>query len=301
MRNFEIVIPASTSNIGPGFDCLGMALSIYNKLRIHYESKKEYFHINWTGKYSYLINKKIEDRFKKFIIEFFEKEKATLPPLNIEFEVNIPLFRGLGSSATAIIGAYYIVKNTLALNINKDDILSILYPYEGHPDNLTPSLLGGMTISTVANNKVYYKKYKISEKWKIAVIIPNFIVPTKEARQILPKSYKREDIIFNLSRLPFLINSFLNGTRNLSIFIEDRLHQPYRAKLMPFFEKIAEISYEMGADGVAISGAGSSIIIFSQNNIKNIGEKSLELLKSMNIDGEVLYPSVDNDGVKVIS
>lgn len=295
---FQIVIPASTSNIGPGFDCLGLALSIYNRVRVFYDNQSSApMSLVWSGTYGESMPSEAGARLERMISEIFTMNGQAIPHLRIEFEVNVPLFRGLGSSSTGVLAAYFIAHHILSLHCERSEILSLLYPYEGHPDNLSPSLFGGLTVSTVCDGQVFCSPFEMHSDWKMILIIPDHILPTKKARNILPESYCREDVIFNLSRLPLLLKALKDGDEeNLHVFMQDRLHQSYRASLMKYYPEVERFFSEHGVAGTAISGAGSAIIAFTRNDPHALGDQVIQLLLKHNVAAEIQFPLIDMRG-----
>jgi len=302
ISEFELRIPASTSNIGPGFDCLGLAFNLYNRVRLkRKKDKSSSLEFRFSGPYASQISQTENNLFLKTFDALCHSLDKPKPSLFIDYEVNIPVFRGLGSSANAVLAAYFTASTLFDLEENNQQILSRLLPFEGHPDNLTPSLTGGLTISTVDNSKVYFNKYDIKNDWRYLLLIPDFHVSTDAARKVLPELYKRPEIIYSLSRLPLLIHSFLTGNAaHLPIFLRDKIHHPYRTRLIPFYEEVENLAYARGAAGVALSGSGSSIIIIiPADNKETATGPFLDILHQHGIGGEIYKPHIDNHGTIV--
>lgn len=302
MEEFEILIPASTSNIGPGFDSLGLAFNIYNRIIVKKVSdKKSAIDFTFSGPYAYQVKNLAHNLYLTTLNTLCQSVQCQPGSLSIDFEVNIPVFRGLGSSANAVLAAYFTARSLFSLEESEQDILSRLLVFEGHPDNLTPSLTGGLTVSTVDASRVYYKKYRIVNNWKYMLVVPDFYISTEDARSILPETYKRDEIVFSLSRLPLLINAFLTGNaEDLCIFLKDRIHHPYRTRLIPFYDEVEDFAYRCGAAGVALSGSGSTIVIIIPGNEQEGFRKSLlDIMMNHQIRGTIFTPQVDNDGTIV--
>ncbi len=302
MRSFEIRIPASTSNIGPGFDCLGLAFNLYNRVNVQEISRtSRNIMFKFTGPYAHQI-KDIENNLFLSVFNSLCRSLGQEPgSLNINFEVNIPVYRGLGSSANAVLAAYFTARSLFSLDDDEQNILTRLLSFEGHPDNLTPSLTGGLTVSTVDSSRVYYKKYQVVNDWNYMLLVPDFYVSTEAARSILPETYKRDEIVYSLSRLPLLINAFLSGNAtDLSVFLKDRIHHPYRTRLMPFYDDVEDFAYRNGAAGVALSGSGSTIVIIIPGNEQEGFRKSLlDIMLKHQVTGDIFTPQVDNTGTIV--
>ena len=252
----RIRIPASTANLGSGFDSLGIALNLYNYIEIGAAPGCDISSADGsevpTGEDNliYLSAKKVY-------------EKAGLPfrGLKIIEENNVPFARGLGSSSTCIAAGVLGANEILGRPFTKDELLDIAAEIEGHPDNVSPALLGGFTANAMDGNKVRYVKADVSEKLVFAAFVPPFELKTADARAVMPKEVSVKDSVFNLSRSALITASFLSGKyENLKTGCEDKLHQPYRLPLIPGGEKIIEKSYENGALAAYISGAGSTMM-----------------------------------------
>jgi homoserine kinase len=257
----EIRIPATSANMGPGFDCLGIALNMYNKIFI-----EEYDGETIIKTFDTEFNNKTNLIYTS-MLRCFEKIGYKPKGINLNCLGDIPVSRGLGSSAACIVGGI-LGANELAGNIlSKDDILEIATEIEGHPDNITPALLGGMTVSIVDNGKVYYEKVNIKNDLKLYALIPDFKLSTAEARAVLPKTYDLKDSIFNISRACLMIAAFSNGNLNLlEKACEDKLHQSYRGKLIKNYDEILNKAKELGSNGVFLSGAGPTIMTILERN-----------------------------------
>lgn len=261
----KIKVPASTANIGSGFDCAGIAVSLYNYAEMEIA---EGCHISSadgsdipTGEDNliYVSAKKV-----------FEKSGVPFTGLKITEENNIPFARGLGSSSACIIAGVFGANGLLGRPFTRDELLDIAAEIEGHPDNVSPALLGGFTVNAMDGQKVRYVKTEIPEKLVFAAFVPPFELKTADARAVMPKEVSLSDAVLNLSGSALMAASFISGKyENLRRSCCDRLHQPYRLPLIPGGEEIIEKSYENGAAAAYISGAGSTMMaIFDCDKIK---------------------------------
>lgn len=259
----EVIVPATTANIGPGFDCLGMALNLYN--RVLFEEIDE-------G----LIIEGCADKFKNennlvytSMVKTFEKLEYKLEKgIKITMDCDIPESRGLGSSAACIIAGVIGANEIANGKLSKNDILEIATNIEGHPDNITPALFGGMTVSIYDDSKVHFSQIPIKDDIKLYVLIPNFTLSTAESRAVLPKEVAFKDATYNIGRTALMITSFINGNMDLlKLSIKDKLHQQYRGPLIFEYDKIIEKLNRLDVKGAFLSGAGPTIIgIGSENN-----------------------------------
>lgn len=259
----EIKVPATSANFGPGFDCLGIALNMYNTFIV--EETETGLEINGCDEIfsdeTNLMYKSMKESFK--IIGY--KPKG----LKIKFESDIPISRGLGSSASCILAGVMAANEIAKANLNKNEILEIASEIEGHPDNIAPALFGGMTISIQENNQVYYDKIKISDGLKFCALIPDFTLSTKESRSVLPNTVSYKDAVFNIGRVSLIISALINGNLDLiNLACDDKLHQTYRGRLINGYDDIIQKSKLSNSLGVFLSGAGPSImaILKEENN-----------------------------------
>ncbi|HHV02244.1 MAG TPA: homoserine kinase, partial [Defluviitoga tunisiensis] len=296
---FKIRIPATSANLGPGFDCFGLALKLYNTFIFDEIPHGFEFIVKFKNKE---IPVSQEDNLvyvaMKKTFEMFNKD---IPGIRITEEINIPFSRGLGSSATAILAGILASNKILDNPMNNEEILDLAYKIEGHSDNIVPALNGGFNITIIENNKIIFKKISVDESLKIIVVIPEIKIKTKEARKILPTEITREDAIFNLSRASLLTASLITMDYSyLSLAFQDRLHQNYRAKLIPGFYDVVNSAYKEGSLGVALSGSGSSIIAFSNSNEENIAQSMINTFSSFNVNSSYIITTADNNGTIII-
>lgn len=263
----KIVVPATSANVGPGFDCLGVALSLYNTFYI--EEIEEGFEFEGC-----------EDKFKndknlvaKSMAYFFKNEAPDFVPsgYRIKFESDIPVSRGLGSSAACIVAGIIAANHFSGIGLKKDALLRIATEIEGHPDNVAPALFGNMTIALCNNiGELSMDIVDISEDIKFCALIPDFRLSTEKSRSVLPDSISYKDAVFNISRAAMLISSLSSGnTELLKYACDDRLHQPYRSTLIPEFETVVDIAYSYGAHGVFLSGAGPTVMTVISGSLNN--------------------------------
>ena len=289
----RIRIPASTANLGSGFDSVGIALNLYNYIEIGAAPGCEISSADGsevpTGEDNliYLSAKKVY-------------EKAGLPfrGLKIIEENNVPFARGLGSSSACIVGGVFGANEILGRPFTKDELLDIAAEIESHPDNVSPALLGGFTANAMEGNHVCYVKAEVSEKLVFAAFVPPFELKTADARAVMPKEVSMKDSVFNLSRSAVLSASFLSGKyENLKTACDDKLHQPYRLPLIPGGEKIIEESYKNGALASYISGAGSTMMAIFDCEKEKAEEFAKEILSSAEFIGwKYFILNADNSG-----
>lgn len=269
-RGKRISVPATSANLGPGFDTLGLALKLYNTCEFKISEDKDEFEKNLRENLIY--------KAYKYAFDFYKKD---LVPAEFNVDTNIPLSRGLGSSAACIVMGIMAAFSVMGKEPHKKEILKIATEMEGHPDNVAPAIYADAVASIYKDGEVYVEKFEISNNFKFLALIPDFKLPTKMAREALPDSYSKEDAVFNISRVSMLILSLLSGDEeNLKVALADKIHEPYRLKIIPEIDKIEKIIKKSKALGHYLSGAGSTIMIVlkaddmdSEKFIKNQIEK----------------------------
>ena len=247
---------ASSANLGPGFDCFGAAWQLYDTIEflpggsgLEIEGCDERFHN--PSNLAYVAYKAA-----------LEAAGAREEPLRIRFlDSQIPVSRGLGSSA-ALISAGVLAANELrALGLSKAELLSVATKVEGHPDNVAPALFGGLTASTMDGERVVTVPFPLSEALHFTALVPDYELSTELSRSVLPKSVSRGDAIFNLSRAVLMLRALGDGdTELLKTGLQDALHQIYRRPLITGFDRAEALACSLGAAGVCISGAGSTLL-----------------------------------------
>lgn len=263
----KVLVPATTANMGPGFDSFGMALSIYNEICV--EEIENGIGLLQEGKLSEVpLNQNlIYTSFISILNKYNFKYKGFR--INIS-RCDIPISRGLGSSAACIVGGISAANAVMGNIMKTEDIIKEAVKIEGHPDNVVPAIVGGMTISVVQDEKVIYSKVNVPDVINIAVITPDFRLGTKNARKVLPESYSRQECVFNISRAAMLVNAMNNCELDkLRISVQDKIHQNYRKR---FIKNIDEIFYEaekLGSLAEFISGSGPTLIaLIHRDNIE---------------------------------
>jgi homoserine kinase len=262
----KVLVPATSANLGPGFDTLGVALEIYNIIEMAE-----------TGILDVVIEVDGHDALErpennlayqaaKLLFERLEYEPYGL---HIREQIGIPVARGLGSSASAIVGGLVaanalVTRMTGQPGLSQDDLLRMAVQIEGHPDNVTPALVGGFTVSCMAEeNLPLYIKFDPPDGLQAVIAIPEVPLPTKRSRGVLPGQVSMKDAVYNLNRASLLVAALAKGRLDLlAVATQDRLHQPYRAALVPGLRSVFQAAMDAGAKGVALSGSGPSVIAF---------------------------------------
>ena len=283
----RVQIPATTANLGPGFDTLGMALKLYNVVEI--EETACGITIEAEGEGADKIPRDQSNIVYLAAHRVFQEAKYTPKGLRIRLINNIPVARGLGSSAAAIVGGLIGANIIAGSPFSDKDIMNFAAAIEGHPDNVAPALVGGIVISTMVEGEVKCCKIDPHPGLKCVVAIPDFPLPTKLAREVLPQQVTMHDAVFNISRVALLVAAFIKGDlAMLSTAMEDRLHQPYRANLVPGMKKVFAAARLAGAKGVALSGAGPTLIAFCDQNAGPVAKVMKDTFWEAGIHAKVL-------------
>ena len=257
---FSIIVPATSANVGPGFDCLGTALTLYNEFKFTPLEESRVF-INVTGPEAEKVSTDENNLLYQAFMEFYRHLKQKPPSVKIEIKLGIPLARGLGSSATAILGGLLGANILAGKPLSRKQLMELAIAIEGHPDNVVPALLGGCQL-TATNDK---RKEVCDIPWHQEVIpviaIPDFELSTSEARKVLPTQVEHRDAIFNTAHLGLLLRGLETGKKEwLEAALQDKLHQPFRKSLIKGYDSVYSAAVSAGAYGMVISGAGPTLL-----------------------------------------
>ena len=291
----KIRVPATSANLGPGFDSLGIALGLYNIFS--FEEISEGLEIIGS------LNRE-EDKNNLIytsMLETFDLIGYKDKGIRIDVESNIPVSRGLGSSAACILGGIMGANEMAGFPMSIDEIFKLATEIEGHPDNIAPALFGGFVSSLMEGDNIYYNKIDIAKGLKFIAIVPDFKLSTKIAREVLPEVISYKDAVENVSRVSLLISALSNGRFDLlKPALKDKLHQPYRGKLIKGFSRVLNKSYELKALGTYLSGAGPTIMAIINEENDSFKSEMEDYLKSLNYTWEIIELGIELDGAKVI-
>lgn len=290
----EVRVPASSANIGPGFDSFGIALSLYNTIRVS-ETDSGLEIIDY-GNNEYIPHDK-NNLIYKAIVRAFDEVGYSARGLKISQRSFIPMTRGLGSSSSCIVGGLTAGNILSGRKLTPERIFELADEMEGHPDNVAPALFGGFCISCRDGEKLYRKTIRPDSDIKYVAMIPNYFVATKKSRTLVPKAVVTEDAVYNLSHAAMLAAAFATGDyRNLDIFTSDRLHQPYREPIIDHMERIIGVSKEMGAYAAYLSGSGPTIVAMVPSDNNEFTKKMQAWLNLRGIDRRCEELTIDNIG-----
>lgn len=290
-------VPASSANLGPGFDTLGLALAIHLECRFRPADELE---IALSGRDTSGIAADSTNLIWQTAVQVARDQGRIMPAIRLEVQNEIPLGKGLGSSAAALTAGVAIANGALDLGWDAHRMLDEAARIEGHPDNVAAAVLGSMTTAAIGADGVTRAiRLEIPDSFSIAVVCPNFELATKGMRGVLPDCYSREDAIFNLQRATLLVAAFATGARDVfpdALF--DRLHQPYRMHSVPGMKEILDLRAP-GLLGCAMSGAGPSMLVLYETGRQDVVDLVRKEFEKAGKRAETMFPKIDRDGLRV--
>lgn len=301
----RVRVPGTSANCGPGFDCLGLACTVYNDLELRL-TREPGLSITMTGEGATNIpcdNRNIVWRSAQYLLEKAGKDKEYRGAV-IHMENRVPLSRGLGSSATAIVAGLTAANALIGNPFNRREILQFATNIEGHPDNVAPAIFGGFTVNAVTNGRVDCFSFLPRFRMKFVVAVPNFPLSTRMARKVLPTEVPMKDVIFNIGRASMLVAALTRGNeRYLRLGLDDALHQPYRAELIPGMYDVFKAARRAGAAGATLSGAGPCLIAYvleRRHAEEAVGKAMLEAFRKHDVDARILTLDLDTHGAQIL-
>jgi len=297
---FTIRVPATSANIGPGYDVIAMALEIYNDF-VFEVGGKEKLKIEVAGEGAAEIPTNDSNLVYQAFLEGFKHYNLRPPNLYIKQTNNIPVSRGLGSSASAILAGLMLAKALIGKKFTKPALLELAVEMEGHADNLTAAYYGGVVLNYEAGKATQIVKFLPPHPLAVALAIPEIKISTVKAREILPPHYPVRDVVTNLQNLALLIYALSCGEYELlKPALRDTLHQPYRAKLIPGFNEVFHAAVKAGAWGVALSGSGSTVIALCKNKALDIACQMAAAFAKQGISCKYMVSKISEKGAFVI-
>ncbi len=298
-RKVLVRVPATSANLGPGFDTLGMALSYYDELIVEATSGNE-VRVDVTGEGAGEVPTDGTNLVAKCILYTFEKFGQPAPGLHLTAHNIIPHGRGMGSSGAAVVSGIMAAKGLLEgiVEMTQDDLLQIATELEGHPDNVAPALFGGLTIAWEDQRGPHHKKLFVHRGVSPLVLVPSFKMSTALARSLQPDSVPHDDAVFNVSRSALLIAALTQSPELLLDATEDRLHQNYRASAMPKTDELIRLLREQGHAAV-VSGAGPSVLVLASDPAERL--EVVNLIAKDFPEWNALLLAVDFKGATVVT
>ncbi|EDP6893553.1 homoserine kinase [Campylobacter sp. IFREMER_LSEM_CL2194] len=290
----KILVPATSANLGPGFDCLGLSLKYFNQTIVE---KSKFFSISIHGEGENNIYLKKNNSFVNIFYEIYQRLSGKKDNFRFVFQNNIPLARGMGSSSAVIVGAIACAYELSGFKADKNTILNEALKYENHPDNIAPATLGGFVCALTHNEKVLAIKKEVDKDLQAIITIPNVAMNTQKSRAVLAKKINLEDSIFNLCHASFLTACFLEKKYDLLKYASlDKLHQNQRMKLLPELFEVQKLALDNNALMSTLSGSGSSFFTLAyKDDAKQIKEK----IKNKFAKFRVELLEFDDEGFKI--
>ncbi len=297
----QVIVPGSTANIGPGFDSLGCAISIHNEFEFEVLAPGASDEVVLEGSCQAGIPATADNLALTTAKNFIRAQGIEPPPLRLRARIEVPNARGLGSSSTAIVAGLVGANSLLGNPLDEGAILDLAVSIEGHPDNVAPTLLGGLVVSAAFSVPLAWTRVPVHPDLRFVFVIPDYEVRTAQARSVLPATIPREDAIFNLSRTPLVVLALQSGDADLlAAVLDDRLHQPQRKPLFRRYDDFAAAAKAAGAAGFCVSGAGPTMLaICESSKVDTVRESLEEFLTSCDFGGRIAELAPDNEGTVV--
>jgi homoserine kinase len=296
-ESFTIRVPATTANLGSGFDCLGLALGLYNTIQV---ARAQALELMVEGEGAASLPRHAGNRVVQAMQRACGAIGKPLPLLRLRMHNAIPLARGLGSSAAAAVGGILAANHWYGDPLSRADLLRIATDLEGHPDNVAPALLGGLCVVTVDEGRPLAVKIEWPPALRCIVFVPNAPLSTAKARAVLPATLTRADAVFNVGRAALWVAALTQSRYELlRLATQDRIHQPYRSKLIVGFDDVVAAALQAGARGAFLSGAGSSIAAVADANHAQIADAMRRAAQAAGLPGTVLVLDGERSGARI--
>ncbi|MEM8863287.1 MAG: homoserine kinase [Chloroflexota bacterium] len=299
MSTVTVTVPATTANLGPGFDCMGMALNLRNEFQFTPCPEGVTIGVNGEGADSIPSDENnLIVQAMQFLCDYVGEP---LPCCHIEQNNHVPAASGLGSSSTATVAGLVGANALLGNPVDDNCILKLATQIEGHPDNIAPAIFGGLVLAPMGDSGEALTVERILiPKIEVVLVLPDFELFTADARAALPTTISRADAIFNMARIPLVLRALETQNYNLlSIAMQDKIHQPYRIPLVPGMAEAFAAAKSAGASAVAISGAGPSTIAFAPDNLGPIGQAMVKAYAAAGLNARMWLLETDNSGCSI--
>ena len=294
-RCIKVRTPATTANLGPGFDSFGLALDLWNEVMFYQDNSDDLVTIEGEG--SDALPRDSTNLIYQSAMRYAEMNHLPLPgDLRIFCKNEIPVGSGLGSSSSAIVAGLLGAKAIINSNASVHSLLQLANDIEGHGDNVAACLLGGMIITAQSDHQFLFSKVHTKD-FKIIIALPQIELSTKDARDLLPEYVSMSDAVFNISRASILVNLLINGDwEKLNDVMQDRLHQPFRLSLIPGAQEALKVAHQYGAKSAVLSGAGPSILAIALDHEVEIGNAMMEAFSDAGVSSRIISTKVSGIG-----
>jgi homoserine kinase len=305
MNPIRVLAPATTANLGPGFDCLGMSLDLWNQLDVlpaspGVDASLDAPLVEITGEGEGELSTGEDNLVYRAMQFLFHEAGQAMPPLRLRCENRIPLSRGLGSSAAAIAGGLVAANRLCGDAFNANELLEMAATIEGHPDNVAAAVLGGLRLVVSDEQQLYTVPIDVPPELQAVLLVPDVRISTADARRVLPERVTVVDAVYNMGRVALLVAGMAtNHPEYLSVATEDRLHQPHRQTIFPPMKLIFKAARDAGALGVFLSGSGSTIMALTQGREMTVAYEMAEAAKLTSVECKLLVVSPTSKGAHV--
>ena len=297
-RKAKIRVPASTSNLGAAFDAVGLALQLHLTIDVEEQGHGDP-HFEFSGEGARQIPTDESNLIWRVMAEVAALSGRSLPPFRLKADNRIPVTKGLGSSAAAIVAGAAAADFLCRLNLSPHDLLDFAAAREGHPDNAAPALFGGL-VSSIGGPPILCSRSEFPPDWTVVAVTPDFELETRRARAVLPAQVSYRDAVYNVQRAAFLMAQLVRGRKEgIREAMSDALHQPYRSDLITGLNEVLGIESSEGLLGIALSGAGSTVVAFTDSHEAEIGACIQSVFTRHGLESEVRLLKADNDGLVV--
>lgn len=295
--HLTVTVPATSANLGPGFDCLGLALGLYNTVEV--TAREAGMLVTVEGEGQGIIAVDERNMMVQAMQRLSDQVGQPLPGLHLRQVNRIPVTSGLGSSAAAVLAGLLAANQLLGEQLSREEVLDLAVAIEGHPDNMAPALYGGLVMANRDGERLLVERLPVADL-HVAVVVPDFALLTVEARAALPPHVPFADAVFNLGRLGLLLRALAEGDyEQLATAMQDRLHQPYRLPLVPGMAAAFDAARAADAHGVAISGAGPGVIAFAPDGHEAIAAAMQQAFAAAGLGSRSWVLSIDREGSRV--
>ena len=307
MDRFQVLSPATTANLGPGFDCLGMALDIWNRLEVYPGiTHSDGPMVEVIGEGTGELATGPDNLVYRAMAFLFNEACQEMPPVHLRCHNEIPLKRGMGSSAAAIAGGLVAANAWCAQEFSREfssnELLEMAVTIEGHPDNVAAAVLGGLRLVVAEEDRIFTAPVDVPPEIRAVLFIPDIRISTDDSRSVLPQTVTRADAVYNMSRASLLVAAMAtNRPEYLAEATKDRLHQPYRQDLFPPMKLLFQAAMDAGALGVFLSGSGSAVLALTLGREMTVGYEMAEAAKQAGVEGQLKITQPTVRGAHVLA
>lgn len=297
-RSVKVQVPATTANLGPGYDCLGLALALRNEVTLVLAEEPQ---VTVEGEGAQVLPKDDANLVLQAAWSLARVAGEKLPAVALHQVNRIPLARGLGSSSAAIVGGIVACDELLSLGLSRRQMLDAAADVEGHPDNVAPALLGGLTVCCVEVDQVFVERLAVAPGLSCVLAIPEHEVNTVDARRVLPAKVSHADAVFNLTRSSLVVAALVSGDFDLlQEAMRDRLHQPYRARLVPGMHEALDAALSVGAHGACLSGSGPTIAAFVSDGGEEVKRAMVNAFVGTGVNARGIILPLSDEGARIV-